>query len=171
MGAPDTLLFHTFLLRAKFIALGEDFRIFGADGRVHYEVDGKVRFGVTFVLEDVAGNALLRAQEQLLAAYATVHLHRGQALAATVIKRQSAERVDFAIDLADGTEWMARGSFPAEDYRILRGGAGIARIRQGDGGYTIALAPGEDEPLLLAVAVAIVRQARPQPPASVGATT
>jgi uncharacterized protein YxjI len=65
----------------------------------------------------------------------------------------------FSIDVASGPDMVAQGDILHHEYDIRRGGEAIARISKQrfalSDTYGIEIAPGEDEGLVLAVAVAI----------------
>jgi uncharacterized protein YxjI len=148
-------------LRQRLFSLGEDYDIEGADGHNIFHVDGKVfRIRETFVIEDRQGQEVATIKQKLLAFRKTMTIERGGVAFATIRKALFAPFGDkFAIELADGTELQAHGNIFAHEYLIQRGEHTVAEISKRWFAFTdtygISIAPGEDDGLILAVAVAI----------------
>ncbi len=99
-------------------------------------------------------------REKKLALRESMNILRMGATIATVRKARFAPFRDrFAIDVAGGQDMVAQGDILHHEYDIRRGGEAIARISKQrfalSDTYGIEIAPGEDEGLILAVAVAI----------------
>jgi uncharacterized protein YxjI len=150
-----------FKLRQRLLSLGEDYDIEDADGHNVFHVDGKVfRIRETFVIEDRHGQEVATIKQKLLAFRKTMTIERGETTIATIRKALFAPFGDkFAIELADGTEIHMHGDIFAHEYQIQRGEQTVAEISKRWFAFTdtygITIAPGEDEGLILAVAVAI----------------
>ena len=150
-----------FKLRQRLLSLGEDYDIEDADGHNVFHVDGKVfRIRETFVIEDRHGQEVATIKQKLLAFRKTMTIERGETTIATIRKALFAPFGDkFAIELADGTEIHMHGDIFAHEYQIQRGEQTVAEISKRwfafMDTYGITIAPGEDEGLILAVAVAI----------------
>jgi uncharacterized protein YxjI len=148
-------------LRQRLLSLGEDYDIEDADGHNVFHVDGKVfRIRETFVIEDRHGQEVATIKQKLLAFRKTMTIERGETTIATIRKALFAPFGDkFAIELADGTEIHMHGDIFAHEYQIQRGEQTVAEISKRWFAFTdtygITIAPGEDEGLILAVAVAI----------------
>jgi uncharacterized protein YxjI len=111
------------------------------------------------VLEDADGNEVATMQERKLSIRDKMEIERGGQTAATVRKAIVGIRDRFSIDLPGGGELKATGNFVDHEYEVERDGKRIAtiskrwfRIRDT---YGIEVAEGEDEALILAVAVCI----------------
>ena len=152
-------------MREKLFSVGDDYWIEDETGEKVYKVNGKaMRIRETFVIEDRDGNALLEIQERKLRLHGTMVLERNGDKAATVRKALiSPLRDRFEIELEAGGELKAHGHVLDHEYEVEREGDEIARVskrwvRVRDT-YGIDIADGEDDVLLLGIAVAIERLA------------
>jgi uncharacterized protein YxjI len=150
-----------YLLREKLLSIGDDFWIEDDQGRRIFRVDAKVlRVRDTVVIKDMDGNELVRLRKKLLRARDTMGIERGGDRIATVRKAIIAPLRDrFTIDLAGGGELEAQGNILDHEYQITRDGIPVAniskrwfRVRES---YGVAVAPGQDDALVLAVTVCI----------------
>ena len=141
-------------------SIGEDFWIQNDRGENIYKVDGKVlRIRETFALQDPNGNELATVQAKLIAIQPTMTIQRGGQLWATVRKALfTLFRQHFSIDVEGGSELEAQGDILNHEYEITSGGQAIATISKQwftiRETYGIAIAPGQDEVLLLCSAAA-----------------
>jgi uncharacterized protein YxjI len=150
-----------YLLREKLLSLGDDFWIENDRGERVFKVDDKVlRARDTVVIKDTDGKELFKLQKRLLRARDTMAIERGGDKVATVRKAIIAPLRDrFTIDLADGGSLEAQGNILDHEYQITRDGIPVAniskrwfRVRES---YGVAVAPGQDDALVLAIAVCI----------------
>ena len=148
-------------MREKIFAVGDDFWIDTEDDRHAFKVNGKaLRLRSTFELETPSGEVLLKIQERKLRVRDTMELERDGETVATIRKALiSPLRDRFTIALAGGGELSAKGNIVDHEYEIERDGEKVAeiskrwfRIRDA---YGIEIAPGQDDGLILAVAVCI----------------
>ena len=153
-------------MREKLFAIGDDFWIDTEDDRHAFRVNGKaLRLRSTFVLENAAGEELMTIQEKKLTIRDTMRLERDGETIGTVRKALiSPLRERFTIELADGGELTAKGNIVDHEYEIKRDGEKVAEIskrwlRVRDA-YGIEVAPGEDDALILALAVCIDQMGR-----------
>ncbi len=148
-------------MRQRLVSIGEDFDITDEHGNLVYRVDGKVlRLRETFVIEDLDGREVATIREKKLALRDTMNVLRGGTTMATIRKARFAPfRDKFAIEVVGGRDMVAQGDILHHEYEIRRGGEAVARISKHlfalSDTYGIEIAPGEDEGLVLAVAVAI----------------
>jgi uncharacterized protein YxjI len=150
-----------YLLREKLLSIGDDFWIEDDQGERIFHVDAKVlRVRNTVLVKDRSGAELLKLQKRLLRARDTMAIERDGEKVATVHKAVIAPLRDrFTIDLADGGSLEAQGSILDHEYPITRDGIPVANIskrwfRVRDS-YGVAVAPGQDDALVLAVTVCI----------------
>jgi uncharacterized protein YxjI len=148
-------------MREKVFAIGDDFWIENEDGDKAFKVNGKaMRIRQTFILEDPDGNELLEIQERKLRLHGTMAIERDGDTVATVRKALiSPLRDRFEVELEAGGELKAHGHVLDHEFEVERDGDEIAHVskrwfRMRDT-YGIEIADGEDDVLLLAVAVAI----------------
>ncbi len=148
-------------LRQRLISIGEDFTIEDEQGNTVYTVDGKVmRIRETFVIEDRAGNEVATVREVKLAIRDSMKILRGGETLATIRKALiSPFRDKFGIDVAGGGDMVAVGNILEHEYEIRRGDAVVGRVSKHwftiRDTYGVETAPGEDDGLILAIAVAI----------------
>ena len=150
-----------YTMRQRLVSIGEDFDIADEHGNPVFRVDGKVmRLRDTFVLEDLQGREVATIREKKLALRDSMNVLRGGTTIATVRKARFAPfRNKFTIEVVGGRDMVAQGDILHHEYEIRRGGAAVARISKRrfamSDTYGIEIAPGEDEGIVLAVAVAI----------------
>ena len=148
-------------MREKLFAIGDDFWIETEDGNRAFKVNGKaLRVRDTFVLEDPDGEELFKVQRKLLHVRDTMKVERDGDTVATVKKALITPFRDrFAVDLEGGGELSAKGNIVDHEFEIERDGDTVAEISKrwfrARETYGIAIAPGEDDALLLAVAACI----------------
>jgi uncharacterized protein YxjI len=150
-----------YTMRQRLVSIGEDFDITDEQGNLAYRVDGKVmRLRETFVIEDPRGREVATIREKKLALRESMNVLRGGTTIATVRKARFAPfRHRFSIEVVGGQDMVAKGDILHHEYEIRRGGDAVARVSKRrfamSDTYGIEIALGEDEGLILAVAVAI----------------
>jgi uncharacterized protein YxjI len=152
-------------MHQKLASIGDDFWIEDENGDRVYKVDGKaMRVRETFILEDRNGNEVAKIQEKKLSVRDKMTVERGDHKVATIHKALVGFRDRFEIELEDGGDMKAKGNIVDHEYEIKRDGDVVAKVskkwfRVRDT-YGIEVAPGEDEPLMLALTVAIDQMGR-----------
>jgi uncharacterized protein YxjI len=148
-------------MREKLFAIGDDYWIETEDGERAFKVDGKaLRIRKTLVVETPDGDELFRIQERKLSVRDKMKIERGGETVATVKKALvSPLRDRYSIEVSDGTDLEAKGNIVDHEFEIKRGGDKVAEVsmrwfRVRDT-YGIEVAPGQDDGLILAVAVCI----------------
>jgi uncharacterized protein YxjI len=147
-------------MRQRLLSIGDDYWIEDEQGRRAFRVDGKaLRVRQTFVLEDAGGNEVAKIQERKLSVRDKMSIERGGESVATVRKALVGIRDRFSIDVAGGGELHAKGNMVDHEYEIDRDGQAVAtvskrwfRVRDT---YGVEIAPGEDDALVLAIAVCV----------------
>jgi uncharacterized protein YxjI len=147
-------------MRQRMLSIGDDYWIEDDQGRRAFHVNGKaLRLRQTFVLEDPDGHEVAKIQERKLSVRDKMAIERGGDDLATVRKALVGIRDRFSIDVADGGELRAKGNIVDHEYEIDRDGEPVAviskrwfRVRDT---YGVEIAPGEDDALVLAIAVCI----------------
>lgn len=148
-------------MKQRLISIGEDYTIEDESGKAVYKVDGKVlRIRETFVIENMQGREVATVREKKLALRDSMTILRGGEKIATVRKAWLTPFRDrFDIDVEGGAELKAKGDLLDHDYTIKRDGDTIATVSKKwfslRDTYGIDVAPGEDDALILAIAVAI----------------
>jgi uncharacterized protein YxjI len=152
-----------YAVRERMFSIGEDFWITDEQGNRVFLADGKVmRIRQTVELKDGSGAVAAVVRKKLMAMRETMEIERGGALAATVHKALiSPLHHRSVIDLADGGQLEAVGNILDKEFEITGGGRTLARISRSwfrvRDTYGVDVAPGEDDVLFLAIAVALDR--------------
>jgi uncharacterized protein YxjI len=148
-------------MRQKLLSIGEDYTIEDERGEPVYKVDGKVfRIRETFVIEDRQGNEVATIREKKLALRDSMKILRGGDTLATIRKAWiSPFRDKFNVEVEGGEDLVAQGNILDHEYDIRRGSQTVAHISKRwltiRDTYGIDVAEGEDDGLMLALAVAI----------------
>jgi uncharacterized protein YxjI len=148
-------------MRQHLLSLGEDYTIEDERGEPVYNVDGKLlRIRETFVIEDRQGNEVATIREKKIALRDSMKILRGGDTIATIRKAWSSPfRDKFTVDVEGGQDLVAKGNILDHDYEIRRGSDTVARVSKRwftfRDTYGIEVEPGEDDGLVLAIAVAI----------------
>ncbi|HVH62922.1 MAG TPA: LURP-one-related family protein [Candidatus Dormibacteraeota bacterium] len=151
----------TYQLRRQLLAIGEDFWILNSQGENVYKLDGKVlTLTQTFALQDVNGNELARMKAEMLTLRRTMDIERDGQIVATVKKAFiNILGQSFSVEIAGNGQLHASGDILNHEFEITAGGAVVATISKqwfaAEFMYGIAIAPGQDEVLMLCVAIAI----------------
>jgi uncharacterized protein YxjI len=151
----------TYQLRRQLLSIGEDFWIQNAQGENVYKLDGKVlTLTQTFALEDVAGTELARMRAEMLTLRRTIDIERGGQVVATVRKAFiNILGQSFSVDVAGGGELHAEGDILNHEFQIAGASGVVATISKqwfaAEFMYGIAIAPGQDDVLMLCIAIAI----------------
>jgi uncharacterized protein YxjI len=148
-------------MRQHLLSIGEDYTIDDERGNAAYKVDGKVmRIRETFVMTDAAGTEVATIREKKIALRDTMNILRdGQTLATVRKALISPFRDKFMVEVSGGEDLEVKGDILDHEYEVRRGDDAIARISKRwfsiRDSYGIETAAGEDDALLLAIAVAV----------------
>jgi len=148
-------------MRQRLLSLGEDYVIEDSAGDLAFNVDGKLfRIRETFVITDRRGAEVATIRQKLLAIRETMNIERGGEVIATVRKALIAPfRDKFLIDVKGGEDLVAQGNITEHEYVIKRSGETVAEISKQwfsiRDTYAITIDPGQDDGLILAIAVVI----------------
>ena len=149
-------------MREKMFAIGDDSWIEDESGERAFKVDGKaVRMRKTLKLEDRDGNELCKIQERRLRMRDTMEIEDPDGRRMGLIQKAliTPLRERFEVEVPDQPELKVRGKILDHEYEIEREGEKVAEVskrwlRMRDT-YGIEIEPGQDEVLILAVAVAL----------------
>jgi uncharacterized protein YxjI len=143
------------------LTLGKDFWIENDRGERIFLVDDKVlRVRDTVLIKDARGHELLKLKKRLLRARDTMVIERGDDKVATIHKAMITPLRDrFTVDLEGGGQLDVEGNILDHEYQVNRDGIPVANIskrwfRVRDT-YGVAVVPGQDDALVLAVTVCI----------------
>jgi uncharacterized protein YxjI len=158
--AQDDQVMH-YRLRQKLFAIGDDYWVEDENGDKAFKVNGKaLRIRKTFILETPDGDEVFKIQERKLRLHGTMKVERDGETVATIQKALVTPLRDrYSIDVEGGEEMHAKGNFVDHEYEIEREGHKVAEVskrwfRVRDT-YGIEVEPGENDALMLAVAVCI----------------
>jgi uncharacterized protein YxjI len=152
-----------YAIRERIFSIGDDFWVTDEQGNKVFLVDGKaLRLRQTFELKDASRQHLATVRKKLIAVRETMEIERDGGLTATVHKALvSPLHHKSVIDLSDGSQLEAVGNILDKEFEISGGGRTLARISRSwfrvRDTYGVDVAPGEDDVLLIAVAVALDR--------------
>jgi uncharacterized protein YxjI len=152
-----------YLVREKVFSIGDDFWVTDEQGNEAFLVDGKaLRLRETFELKDRSGAIVATIRKRLLAVRDSMDIERGGAVIATVKKAVfSPLHHRSVVELPGGGELEAVGNIVDKEFEIRSGGNVLAQVsrswfRMRDT-YGVDVAPGQDDALMLTVAVCLDR--------------
>ncbi len=150
-------------VREKIFSIGDDFWVTDEQGNQVYLVDGKaLRLRETFELKDRSGAVVATVRKKLLAIRDSMNIERDGTVIATVKKALiSPLHHRSVIELSGGGELEAVGNILDKEFEIRSGGAVLAQISRSwfrlRDTYGVDVAPGQDDALMLAIAVCLDR--------------
>ena len=149
-------------VRQRMVAIGDDCWIEDGDGRRAFKVDGKaLRVRKTLMIEDAQGQPQCRVQERMLRVKDTMEIETpsGQRIALVRKAIITPVRDRWTVKVGDGPDLEVQGNVLHHEYTIGDGDRKIAEVskkwfRLRDM-YGVEVAPGQNESLILAVAIVI----------------
>ncbi|MCC7165906.1 MAG: LURP-one-related family protein [Anaerolineae bacterium] len=145
----------------KLASIGDDFWIENAAGQRVFKVDGKaLRVRDNLKIRDAQGNVVAEIQEKAVRVKDTMDIERGGRPVATVKKALVTPlRGRFSVNVQGGADMDVDGNILGHEFNITQGGRQIAEISKKwfhiRDSYGIEIQPGQDDALILAVAVVI----------------
>ena len=152
-----------YAVREKLFSIGDDSWITDEQGGKAFLVDGKVlRLRQTVEIRDPGGQVLVTVRKKLVALHETMEIEQDGSVAATVRKALvSPLHHRSVVDLADGSQLEVAGNVLDKEFEITAGRQVLARISRAwfriRDTYGVDVAPGQDDVLFLAIAVALDR--------------
>ena len=150
-----------YVMKQKWIALGDDFTIQDENGVDRYFVDGKVfTIGDKLSFQDMSGNELATIEQKLLSLTKQYRIYRDGRPAATIKKKPfTLFRDVFELEDAAPGDLDATGDFLDREYAFTRDGRTVATVSKRFFSWTdtygVDVAAGEDDVLILAATVVI----------------
>lgn len=149
-------------IRQNLISIGDDFWIENAEGKRVFKVDGKVlRIRKTLVFEDAKGKKLAQIKEKLLTVKDTMIVEDAEGNDLAVIKKAlfTPLRDKWNVDVKGGEDLVVQGNILDFEYNITAGGKKVAEISKKilrlTDTYAVDIADGQNDILILAIAIAI----------------
>jgi uncharacterized protein YxjI len=152
-----------YAVQEKLFSIGNDFWITDERGGKAFLVDGKVlRLRQTLEIQDPDGRVLVSVRKKLVSMHETMEIEQDGAVVATVRKALiSPLHHRSTVQLADGSQLEATGNILDKEFEITAGSQVLARISRAwfriRDTYDVDVAPGQDDVLFLAIAVALDR--------------
>jgi uncharacterized protein YxjI len=153
-------------LHQQMLSIGDDYWIENDHGERCYKVDGKaLRIRQTLILEDRDGRELFKIQQRMLRVKQTMEVEdaSGRQVATVAKALVTVLRERWVVKVKDGPDLDVQGNVLDHEYVIGAGGSPIAvvskkwfRVRDT---YGVEIAPGQDDGLILAVAICIDQMA------------
>ena len=153
-------------MREKVFAIGDDFWVETNGGEKAFKVNGKaLRIRDTLILEGPGGEELYTIQERKVRVRDTMEIEQGGKTVATIKKALvSPLRERYSVDVEGDKDLEAKGNVLDHEYKIERDGDKVAEVskrwfRVRDT-YGIEIAEGQNDALIIAVAVCIDQMGR-----------
>ena len=149
-------------MRQKMASIGSDFWIENDQGQKVFKIDGKaLRVRSTFVFEDAHGNELAKIQERKLRVKDSMEVEDANGKQVALVKKAiiTPVRDRWVVKIKNGSDLEVKGNILDHEYTIGEGRDKVAEVskkwfRVRDS-YGVAIDPGQDDIVLLAVAVCI----------------
>ena len=149
-------------IRQKLFSIGDDFWIENQDGQKIFKVDGKaLRLRKTLIFEDMDGNELCQIQERWLPIKETMEIENPDGKQMAVIKKAliTPLRDKWDVKVKGGPDLDVQGNIFDHEYKIKQGWNKVAEISKKwfrlTDTYGVEIDPGQNDILILAIAVAI----------------
>jgi uncharacterized protein YxjI len=149
-------------MRQKLVAFGDDFWIENDQGQRVFKVDGKVlRVRDTLVFRDMQGNELCKIQERMARVKDSMEIEGPDGKRMAMVKKAliTPLRERWTVKIGDGPDLDVQGNILDHEYHVGEGRDKVAEIskkwfRIADS-YGVAIDPGQNDVLILAVTVAV----------------
>lgn len=155
-------------MRQKMFAIGDDFWIENDRGEKVFKVDGKaLRVRSTLIVEDASGRELAKIQERMLRIKDSMEIEDANGNQIGMVKKAliTPIRERWVVKIRNGPDLEVQGNILDHEYSIGEGRDKVAEVskkwfRLRDS-YGIEVDPGQDDGLIIAIAVAIDEMAHP----------
>jgi uncharacterized protein YxjI len=161
MGRPGSGANH-YQMCQKMVSIGDDFWIENDQGQKVFKVDGKaLRVRQTLIMEDANGKEICKIQEKMLRIKDSMAIEgpNGEELATVKKALITPLRERWVVKVQNGPDLDVQGNIVDHEYSIGEGRDKVAEVskkwfRLRDS-YGVAIDPGQNDALILAVAVCI----------------
>ena len=149
-------------MRQKMVTIGDDFWIENDKGQKVFKVDGKaLRVRQTLIFEDAQGKELCKIQEKMMRVKDSMEIEGPGGDKIAMVKKAmiTPVRERWVVKIKNGPDLDVQGNILDHEYSIGEGRDKIAEVskkwfRLRDS-YGVSIDPGQDDVLILAVAVCI----------------
>ena len=149
-------------MRQKMVAIGDDFWIENDHGQKVFKVDGKaLRVRQTLIFEDAHGKEQCKIQERMLRVKDSMEIEGPNGGQMAMVKKAliTPVRERWVVKIKGGPDLEVKGYILDHEYTIGEGRDKVAEVskkwfRLRDT-YGVEIAPGQEDVLILAVAVCI----------------
>jgi uncharacterized protein YxjI len=153
---------NRYQMRQKMLSIGDDYWIENEAGQRVFKVDGKaLRVRQTLIFEDAHGGELAKIQERMLRVKDSMEIEGPDGRRMAMVKKAliAPLRDRWTVNVADGPDKEVQGNIVDHEYTIGEGRDKVAEVskkwfRVRDT-YGVEVEPGENDALILAVAVVI----------------
>jgi uncharacterized protein YxjI len=156
-------------MRQNLASFGDDFWIEDNNGQHTYKVNGKMlRVRNTLDFEDTQGKVLVKIQEKMLRAKDALAIEDGSGQKLAEVKKNIISPVHdkWIVKIGNGPDIEVKGNILDYEYTIGEGNQKIAEVSKKwfhvADTYGVETAPGQNDVLILAIAVAIDAMVHPQ---------
>lgn len=153
---------NRYKITQKLLSIGDDFWIENQDGQKVFKVDGKtLRIRKTLAFEDADGNKLCQIKERLLSVRDTMVIEDPHGRDLAVIKKAliAPLRDRWTVNIRNGPDLSVVGNILDREYSIKQKGKKVAEVSRKwfriTDTYGVEIAEGQEDVIILAVAVAI----------------
>jgi uncharacterized protein YxjI len=153
---------NRYQMREKMVSIGDDFWIENEQGQKAFKVDGKaLRVRQTLNFEDAHGETIYKIQERKLRVKDSMEVEDAHGKRVAIVKKDliTPIRDKFTVNIRGGRDLDVKGNIVDHQYTIGEGRDKVAEVskkwfRVRDS-YGVEVDPGQDDLLILAVAVCI----------------
>ena len=149
-------------LRQKMFSIGNDIWIEDDQGVQVFKVDGKaMRLRKTFYIEDAHGKKLAKIKKHALKIKETMEIEGSDGEQLAVVKKDvfTLLKEHFVVNVKNGPDLEIHGNILDHEYTIGDDQYKVARVSKKwlnlRDSYTVAIEPGQDDVVILAVVVCI----------------
>jgi uncharacterized protein YxjI len=153
---------NRYKIRQKLISIGDDFWIENHKGEKVFKVDGKaLRLRKTLEFEDAKGRKLARIKERILAIKDTMVIEDASDRDIATVKKAliAPLRDKWNVNVKDGEDLVVQGNILDLEYSIKQGRRKVGEVSKRwftiTDTYGVEIAKGQNDILILAVAISI----------------
>jgi uncharacterized protein YxjI len=157
-----------YVMRQKMVSVGNDYWVENEQGEKIYEIDGKIGLHKNFIFKDASGNKLAKIHKVMLTVKETMEIEGPQGEKLAVVKKDlfTPLKEHFVVNMGNGPDMEIQGNILDHEYTISDGHKKFAQISKKllhvRDSYNVLIEPGQDEVIILGVAVCIDEMTHPR---------